>query len=125
MLVDLSLLLSSRHSGRQFKQNSNMVRLLVFDSFVFISALIFFGYLLGLHKFLSKNGNNGCEMTYMYEYPQFVVSKYHLLSNVSAYLLGYIPVIFIETRPSLPHTNHTLNILIFNVLGTCQSSIIS
>lgn len=51
-----------------------MARLLVFDAFVVLSAFVFFSYLLGLHKFLSKYGDNGCEMTYMYEYPQFVVS---------------------------------------------------
>lgn len=51
-----------------------MARLLVFDAFVLLSAFVFFSYLLGLHRFLSKYGDNGCEMTYMYEYPQFVVS---------------------------------------------------
>jgi len=40
----------------------------IFSGFVFVI------FLLGLHNYLISNEENGCEMTYMIEYPQFVVS---------------------------------------------------
>jgi glycosylphosphatidylinositol deacylase len=42
--------------------------------FVVFSGIVFVIFMLGLHNFLTNNEENGCEMTYMFEYPQFVVS---------------------------------------------------
>jgi len=45
-------------------------------NFVIILSFIFtLFYLLGLHNFLKKVEDNACEMTYMFEYPQYVVSS--------------------------------------------------
>ncbi|PSN32852.1 hypothetical protein C0J52_10314 [Blattella germanica] len=40
--------------------------------FVVLSGIVFVIFLLGFHDFLTNNEENGCEMTYMFEYPQFV-----------------------------------------------------
>lgn len=40
--------------------------------FVIISLIVTFFYFVGLIKFLTDVGNDKCEMTYMYEYPQFI-----------------------------------------------------
>lgn len=42
--------------------------------FAAFSGFVFFTFILGLHNFLTNNEENGCEMTYMFEYPQYVVS---------------------------------------------------
>ncbi|CAG9863163.1 unnamed protein product [Phyllotreta striolata] len=41
-------------------------------SFLLISTALTFAYFLGLVQFLTENGEDKCEMTYMFEYPQFV-----------------------------------------------------
>lgn len=43
-----------------------------FPTIVSFIATIFF--LLGVHHFITNVEENGCEMTFMFEYPQFVVS---------------------------------------------------
>lgn len=40
---------------------------------VVISFVIFVFYVLGIHNILTKRGENDCDMTYMFEFPQFVV----------------------------------------------------
>ncbi|KAK4874324.1 hypothetical protein RN001_013684 [Aquatica leii] len=42
------------------------------SGFIVFSLIITFAYLLGLLTFLTDQEKNGCEMTYMYAYPQFV-----------------------------------------------------
>ncbi|KAF5288458.1 hypothetical protein FQR65_LT02110 [Abscondita terminalis] len=42
------------------------------SGFIAFSLIITFAYLLGILTFLTDYENNGCEMTYMYEYPQYV-----------------------------------------------------
>lgn len=44
------------------------------NPFVVFSGMVFVIFILGLHNFLTDNEENGCEMTYMFEYPQYVVS---------------------------------------------------
>lgn len=46
----------------------------VFGSLVILSGIIFVIFVLGLYNVLISNEENGCEMTYMMKYPQFVVS---------------------------------------------------
>ena len=41
---------------------------------IYISILLFLCFGYGIYDFLTGFEENGCEMTYMYEYPQFVVS---------------------------------------------------
>ncbi|KAJ9584662.1 hypothetical protein L9F63_020987, partial [Diploptera punctata] len=42
------------------------------NGFVILSGLIFVTFILGFHNFMTNNEENGCEMTFMFEYPQFV-----------------------------------------------------
>jgi glycosylphosphatidylinositol deacylase len=46
----------------------------VIGPLVIFSGIVFVVFVLGLYNFLISNEENGCEMTYMIEYPQFVVS---------------------------------------------------
>jgi hypothetical protein len=46
----------------------------VIGPLVILSSIVFVIFMLGLHNFLISNEENGCEMTYMFEYPQYVVS---------------------------------------------------
>lgn len=41
---------------------------------ILISLIATFLYLLGVHNFVTRVEENACEMTYMFEYPQYVVS---------------------------------------------------
>lgn len=53
---------------------STLHNMAVIGSLVILSSIVFVVFMLGLHNFLISNEENGCEMTYMFEYPQFVVS---------------------------------------------------
>lgn len=46
------------------------------NKFIFISLIAAIGFFYGLLLFLSDYEENKCEMTYMFQYPQFVVSKW-------------------------------------------------
>lgn len=46
------------------------------NGYIFISLLATFGFFYGLLVFMSDYGENKCEMTYMFQYPQFVVSTF-------------------------------------------------
>ncbi|XP_063230669.1 GPI inositol-deacylase isoform X2 [Bacillus rossius redtenbacheri] len=43
-----------------------------FNFFVLLSGVCFCLFLIGLHNFISNHETNKCEMTYMFEYPQYV-----------------------------------------------------
>jgi hypothetical protein len=55
----------------------------VVGAFVIFSGIVFVIFMLGLHNFLTNNEENGCEMTYMFEYPQFVASFGNLYNLIS------------------------------------------
>jgi hypothetical protein len=55
----------------------------VLGPFVIFSGICFIIFMLGFHNFLTNNEENGCEMTYMFEYPQFVVSFGNLHKLIS------------------------------------------
>jgi hypothetical protein len=57
----------------------------VIGPLVIFSGFIFGVFMLGLHNFLKKKKKNGCEMTYMMEYPQFVVSFGNLCQLILQY----------------------------------------
>jgi glycosylphosphatidylinositol deacylase len=57
----------------------------VIGPLVIFSGFIFVIFMLGLHNFLISNEENGCEMTYMIEYPQFVVSFGNLCQLILQY----------------------------------------
>ncbi|KAF4523660.1 hypothetical protein B566_EDAN006030 [Ephemera danica] len=40
--------------------------------FVFVSGITFAFFMIGLHNYLTAKEENSCEMTYMFEYPQYV-----------------------------------------------------
>ncbi|XP_069692336.1 GPI inositol-deacylase [Periplaneta americana] len=42
------------------------------NTFAVVSGVFFVIFIIGLHNFITSNEENGCEMTYMFEYPQFV-----------------------------------------------------
>ena len=44
------------------------------NSIIFISILCTIGYFYSFFTFMSDYEENKCEMTYMFQYPQFVVS---------------------------------------------------
>ena len=60
-----------------------------FNLFVAVSGVIFVFFILGIHNYLTAHEENSCEMTYMFEYPQYVVSK--------NYSLGSFPICFTLT----------------------------
>ncbi|XP_059471250.1 GPI inositol-deacylase [Neocloeon triangulifer] len=43
-----------------------------FNLFIAISGVIFALFVLGIHNYLTAHEENSCEMTYMFEYPQYV-----------------------------------------------------
>ncbi|XP_065353841.1 GPI inositol-deacylase [Cloeon dipterum] len=43
-----------------------------FNLFVAFSGVIFAFFVLGIHNYLTAHEENSCEMTYMFEYPQYV-----------------------------------------------------
>jgi len=45
-----------------------------FNLFIAISGVVFAFFVLGIHNYLTAHEENSCEMTYMFEYPQYVVS---------------------------------------------------
>lgn len=53
----------------------------VFGPLVVFSGIVFVIFVLGSHNFLISNEENGCQMTYMIEYPQFVVSFSVIYAN--------------------------------------------
>lgn len=60
--------------------------------FLFIITLL---YILGIARYVTDFEENTCEMTYMFEYPQYVVRKYfiRIFPNkdfITIYLLLYI-----------------------------------
>jgi hypothetical protein len=44
------------------------------NPFAVFSGIVFVVFILGLHNFFTDYEENGCDMTYMFEYPQYVVS---------------------------------------------------
>lgn len=50
--------------------------------FAIFSGFVSFTFIIGLHNFLTNNEENGCEMTYMFEYPQYVVSFNNLYTLI-------------------------------------------
>lgn len=42
--------------------------------FVVFSCMVLASLIIGFHNLLTSVEENGCEMTYMFEYPQYVVS---------------------------------------------------
>ncbi|PNF36371.1 GPI inositol-deacylase, partial [Cryptotermes secundus] len=82
--------------------------------FAVFSGFVSFTFIIGLHNFLTNNEENGCEMTYMFEYPQYVrlslpsvtARRYpryglyaygegHMTERLRAMKFGGIPVLFI------------------------------
>lgn len=57
-----------------------------FSIFIVICISITFAYFLGLAYFLSDFESEECMPTYMFEYPQFVVSYLHKLNKFSVNL---------------------------------------
>ena len=48
---------------------------------IYISIFLFLCFGYGIYDYFTGFEENGCEMTYMYEYPQFVVSFLWLSLN--------------------------------------------
>lgn len=48
---------------------------LMFSKITWILAAFFIAFLYGLHNYMFKNETNLCDMTYMYQFPQFIVSN--------------------------------------------------
>ncbi|KAF5293758.1 hypothetical protein FQA39_LY03243 [Lamprigera yunnana] len=55
------------------------------SGFIVLSLLITFAYLIGILTFLTDNEKNRCEMTYMYEYPQFVKINFNMEEELEKY----------------------------------------
>lgn len=45
-----------------------------YDILVAVSLMVLICYITSSYRFINDAGRNECAMTYMYEYPQFVVS---------------------------------------------------
>lgn len=41
---------------------------------IFALCTIFLVFLASIYEYVENNGANGCEMTYMYEMPEYIVS---------------------------------------------------
>lgn len=41
----------------------------------FLLSLVFIIFLAGIYEFVENNERNGCEMTYMFEQMEYIVSK--------------------------------------------------
>lgn len=53
------------------------------SGFIIICLLITFGFFVGLLYFLTDYETEKCEVTYMFEYPQYVVSKiFNFIRNI-------------------------------------------
>lgn len=48
----------------------------VYGAVLSASMLVFLLYVIGAARYLVNNEENTCDMTYMFEYPQYVVSKF-------------------------------------------------
>jgi hypothetical protein len=46
----------------------------IINGFIIFSLFITIAYFVGLLVFINDHEENKCEMTYMFEFPQFVVS---------------------------------------------------
>jgi hypothetical protein len=64
-------------------------RHVLYGIFLSISSLIFLLYITSVAHYLTHQNENSCEMTYMFEYPQYVVGtseNYLILScNLSIF----------------------------------------
>jgi len=69
----------------------------VIGPLVIFSGFVFVIFMLGLHNFLISNEENGCEMTYMIEYPQFVVSFGNLCQFYNT--VDLLHIIISEVKP--------------------------
>lgn len=45
--------------------------------FLFLMLILLF-YILGVVRYITDFEENTCDMTYMFEYPQYVVRKYNI-----------------------------------------------
>lgn len=61
--------------------NITWYNMAVIGTLVLFSGIVFVIFVLGIHNFLISNEENGCDMTYMIEYPQFVVSFLVIYAN--------------------------------------------
>ncbi len=48
-------------------KKNNLVKL-------FVGSLLTFSFIRGIHRFVFELEDNKCEMTFMFEYPQYIVS---------------------------------------------------
>lgn len=56
------------------------------SKFVILSLIATLIYFIGILIFITDHDENKCEMTYMFEYPQFVVSKISIVGYNNIYI---------------------------------------
>lgn len=57
-----------------------------YDILIGIALFSLVGYLIAAYYFVNDVGKNKCSMTYMYEYPQYVVSDFHSFFKILAFM---------------------------------------
>lgn len=65
-----------------------------FNLFIAISGVVFAFFVLGIHNYLTAHEENSCEMTYMFEYPQYVVSFY--AGNYGCHLSLFLAIFILK-----------------------------
>jgi len=77
------------------KEWQKLAKKRVLNSFVYLFCPIVFAiFVLGSYDYFRNVESNKCEMTYMFEYPQYVVSgAFTLLLSVTATVLYYYLVV--------------------------------
>lgn len=48
-------------------------------------SLFFLAFIIGIHRFVYELEDNKCEMTYMFEYPQYIVCFKFVAFNIFSY----------------------------------------
>lgn len=71
--------------------------------FLIVSLVCLLFYLYGILTSIVEVEENDCKMTYMFEYPQFIVSKFHFVSSCPASISFNVVYISIDgfTRSNL------------------------
>lgn len=63
-------------------------------------------YVISAYLYASDVGNNKCLMTYMFEYPQFVVSIFEYYQKIGVLLWIIYPYAFFTHRTNVLHVTH-------------------
>lgn len=53
----------------------------IINGYILLCVSLAFAYIIGLLTFLTDHEENKCEMTYMFQYPQFVVCILRYIYN--------------------------------------------